>query len=950
MFRNRIINGDMRVDQKGSDGSTATGALTGSFLTYNTPPSSYYTVDRFAIAAPNIGNLVVKKVLLNSTDILTTGFTTAASIGLVPTDSLMAYFPFESNISDASGQNVVLTSALTPQYVPSGVVGTQALYLPNEANVSGGTAAANYITCPNFIFPTTFTVSMWVMNRGTGAALGSVDNAIFVTNTGTTILSRSLVIFYYSSGTGGGSIATGPSGVNSIGGLIPVLFEWSHIVVTYNNGTYGLYVNGVSYGTNTGTIAQAGFMLGNYATTSGNAFAGYIDDFRIYSRVLGASEIAALAKNIGIPTAPPIDSSWITQITLDNTVADAKGGLPAPVQTGNTIFAPVCKTGTHSMDLSANNAGGGAASTASTALTYTLASGSYAPPITLMGWINTKITSVIQVAFNLGNNTGGNVISIQIFVNSNGRIQIDYIVPGGTSYTINPSITIYAGIWYHVAVTSNSTSTNSGYVNYYLNGILVGSRNAVPAGLGISSGGTGPPNQLRIGAQTGTNIGYNFQGFIDDVRIYNRFFTSREIAGIYNASQYASYTIFKQPIEANNIYDFGWGTNIAQPLSLNMWIKNNTNSAQTFSISIQNAGANLIAWIPFENNVSDVLGFLNNSSNYAAPLSTSVYKVGTASLDLSANTPGGAYSISRHVDYNIPIALQTPLTVSCWIYAQNVTTTQVIWALNPYGIVTAVIQLYITYSSTSTLNTSVIINGTQSTAPLTGAIIANTWYHTCVVLNNGVLTLYLNGISITSTTYSATGVLYSSGLINSLCIGNQHTTASYAFKGYIDDFRIYNVPLSQISIYQLYSNNANTTVSSTYLLPRSVVYNTPTIPISTWQKTALTIPGEISSSFLPNIDTGMTLAVCLGATFQYDVGSNLAASTNNTTSVWNTAPYYMGASNQLYCYSESNFLANITNSILITGVQLEKGTIVTPFEFRPYGMEYNLSQYSKTIY
>jgi hypothetical protein len=809
--------------------------------------------------------------------------------------------------------------------------------------VSAVTAAANRITCPNFVFPSTFTVSMWIMNRGTGSAVGSVNNYPFATNTGADYLTNALGLFYYYTPPGNGSILLTAFATWSISsGVIPALFEWSHVAFTYNNGTVILYVNGVNSGTNTITLAQAGFMFGNSGTTlRAEPFAGYIDDFRIYNRVLGASEISALAKNIGIPMAPPIDSSCITRITLDNTVEDTRGGLPTPVRTGNTVFTPVCKTGSFAMDLSANSGG---AVAASTALTYTLASGYYTVPITVMGWFNTKLTNVINMPFGIGNNTGTQSCAIQVYVNTNARLVYDFAVSGGTLYSIQPSITINAGTWYHIALSANSTSSNSGYLNYYLNGVLVGSR-SVPSGFGINSG-TGNPTQLRIGAQIGTSILYGFQGFIDDVRIYNRALTSRDIAGIYNTSQYASYTLFKQPIEANNINDLSWGTNTAQPVTASMWIKNNTSNTQSFSVSLQNAGANLIAWMPFENGTNDVLGFLNNSSNYNAPLSTSVYKVGTASLDLSTNTAGASAAVSKRVDYNVPFALQLPLTVSCWIYAQNVSTAQVPWCFGTYSVDWITLLVI---NASGQLYLDLYINNTRST--ITGstntAISANTWYHVCACYNNGTLTLYINGINVAYVTYNATGVLSRgtiNNLVNTLCLGNLSATASpNAFKGYIDDFRIYNVALSPTAIAQLYANNAKTTNPSNFLLPRSVVYNTPSIPANSWQKIAFTIPGETASSFLPTTDTGMTLAICLGASDLYNTG-NLAASANNSTSVWNTVPDYMGASNQLYAYTDSNFLSYVTNSILITGVQLEKGTISTPFEFRPYGTELELCQ------
>ena len=53
---------------------------------------------------------------------------------------------------------------------------------------------------------------------------------------------------------------------------------------------------------------------------------------------------------------------------------------------------------------------------------------------------------------------------------------------------------------------------------------------------------------------------------------------------------------------------------------------------------------------------------------------------------------------------------------------------------------------------------------------------------------------------------------------------------------------------------------------------------------------------------------------------------------------------------RLYTGSATNLLASVANSVYITGVQVEKGTMATPFEYRPYSIELPLCQrYCKLI-
>jgi hypothetical protein len=93
---------------------------------------------------------------------------------------------------------------------------------------------------------------------------------------------------------------------------------------------------------------------------------------------------------------------------------------------------------------------------------------------------------------------------------------------------------------------------------------------------------------------------------------------------------------------------------------------------------------------------------------------------------------------------------------------------------------------------------------------------------------------------------------------------------------------------------------------------------------------------------MTNNDAGLTLSLCMGSTALYNT-TNVAAASNNAVTVWNSTPYYMGSSTQVYG-TANNLLSSVANSVYVTGVQLEKGTIVTPFEFRPLGVELALCQ------
>ena len=77
------------------------------------------------------------------------------------------------------------------------------------------------------------------------------------------------------------------------------LNKWNHIVVTSENGLLKLYINNSLIGSKSGSSGVAStFKLGAgfEPSANNNVFNGYLDDIRIYNRVLREQEILTLYK------------------------------------------------------------------------------------------------------------------------------------------------------------------------------------------------------------------------------------------------------------------------------------------------------------------------------------------------------------------------------------------------------------------------------------------------------------------------------------------------------------------------------------------------------------------------------------------------------------------------------------------------------------------------------
>lgn len=109
---------------------------------------------------------------------------------------------------------------------------------------------------------------------------------------------------------------------------------------------------------------------------------------------------------------------------------------------------------------------------------------------------------------------------------------------------------------------------------------------------------------------------------------------------------------------------------------------------------------------------------------------------------------------------------------------------------------------------------------------------------------------------------------------------------------------------------------------------RSYVSEYSVLVSNTWEKKTITVPVDTSGTWLYDNGIGLIIRFALAA------GTTFQAPAANT---WYGATY-TGTANQV------NFLGTIGNTFKIALVQLEAGSVATPFEQRPFGFEVQLCQ------
>lgn len=290
--------------------------------------------------------------------------------------------------------------------------------------------------------------------------------------------------------------------------------------------------------------------------------------------------------------------------------------------------------------------------------------------------------------------------------------------------------------WTHVAV-----SFNAGTLRIYINGIL----DATLTGQGTPNTST---NFLTIGRRGDNSAALYFNGFIDEVRIWNTQRTASNIVSTMNSQLVGN--------ESNLVAYYTFNTT---GQGSGMTVVNNSTSAQSGAAAV-------------------------NGSTFGSA-STPQYVVTGSSLAFDG--VNDVINIPQSSSMNPT----NQLTLEAWIYLNNTSHQAIIhnWAPNnQYSLEIFNNEAYFVIST----NTGVLGLGSGTTFPI------NQWVHLVAVYNGSSMHIYENGVLKSSTT--KTGNIASNGTSGFLTIGNRDDGGSGPLNGKLDEIRIWHRALTMAEI------------------------------------------------------------------------------------------------------------------------------------------------------
>lgn len=380
-----------------------------------------------------------------------------------------------------------------------------------------------------------FSVSIWFKTASTTAK--RLMNKINATPTGW--------LFDVNTTTGGTDSAGGLRfGIGDSGVIVDYAVplslndnSWHLATATVDRGstpTLKIYADGIVVGSTslssvTGSISNAEpIALGVVPSVTGNYYNGQLDEARIYNRALSSDEVARLYR-LTAPTG--IDTNlkgyWSfngPDMPTGTTAADRSGAGNTGTLTGNAARA-LGKIGQGmTFDGSGDYVDVG-----------DMTSIEGQSQVSFAAWVKPRALVDFAGIFGKQFSDSTNDLSVIAGGGSIANTAVVFMTRNGSSdYGYTGSGKLAVGTWTHVVATfDGSQSGNANRMKIYINGVseTLTFSGTIPA---TTPASTTPMTIGRISSVGGT---YEFNGFIDEARIYNRTLSAGEAAALYNQSR-----------------------------------------------------------------------------------------------------------------------------------------------------------------------------------------------------------------------------------------------------------------------------------------------------------------------------------------------------------------------------------------------------------------------------
>ncbi|MFP5040092.1 LamG-like jellyroll fold domain-containing protein [Parasediminibacterium sp. JCM 36343] len=454
---------------------------------------------------------------------------------------LMAYYPFNGNANDSSGNgnNPVFNNA---------TLTTDRFGNANSAYLFNGSNSYMQIKNAASLNSTTaITISMWVKVNGFYSGACQV-NSIMQKNDATTNGFGAYNMIFSPTGYNNGQSCSLPLdtvhqnfyGATCCGNGNPYQpyvqkNQWYHILYTLGNDTSKLYINnvlkfqhfesGFSGFTNTADLL---FGKGNNSAYP-FWFNGVLDDIRIYNRVLNTREATTLYTD---SSAVNLNTGLMAYYPFTGNANDSSGNNNNPVF-NNAILTPD-RFGKPNSAYLFDGSSSYMRITGNTTLNSS-------KTLSICHWI--KVNGFYQ-----GNCHANYIVGTGVDEDNNNRfvsylvdapytnnthcfglapdtLHESYAAPGVITSAKGPFV--QKGTWVYCVITCDGKTAK-----YYLNGTLI-AQNVDSISTFLTS-----PHDLYIGRYPTlvTSTPYWFNGVIDDIRIYNRALNQAEVTSLYNAT------------------------------------------------------------------------------------------------------------------------------------------------------------------------------------------------------------------------------------------------------------------------------------------------------------------------------------------------------------------------------------------------------------------------------